>query len=84
MIQPEEAVESMAFCLSFQRTNSLAEKIPEAIWSAAEVGPEVTGSVSVQNSVGTWVGFFFFLSLETGVMRCICEVPSVLSFCRQL
>lgn len=75
-IQPEEAVESTAFCLSFQRTNSLAEKVPEAIWSATEVGPEVTGSMSVPEfcwDLGGFV-FFFFLSLETGVMPCSCVV----------
>lgn len=44
-IQLEADTESTAFCLvclSFQRTNSLAEKIPEAIWSEAKMGPEVT------------------------------------------
>lgn len=46
-IQLEEATENTAFFLSFQRTNSLAEKIPEAIWSETEMGPEVTGSVSI-------------------------------------
>ena len=44
-IQLEADTDITAFCLSFQRTNSLAEKIPEAIWSEAKMGPEVTGSV---------------------------------------
>lgn len=63
-IQLEDNIESTAFCLSFQRTNSLAEKIPEAIWSEAKMGPEVTGSVHTGILLG--LGCVCFLTLNPG------------------
>ena len=33
--------------LSFQRTHSSAKKIPETIWSEAEMGPKIAGSISI-------------------------------------
>lgn len=59
-VQPEADTKSTAFCLSFQRTNSLTEKIPEAIWSEAKMGPEVTGSVSILGLCWELDGFVFF------------------------
>lgn len=53
--------------MSFQGAHAFAEKVPEAVWCASEMGPEISGDLILKLLLFSWLlGFveLYMMSLD--------------------